>query len=289
MKLKHIIFLAAAALMLYGVSCNEVETIDLKTVPPSQQDPALWAAYLAALNTYKASEHYLTYARMDNAPEVSSSPKDFINILPDSLDFIALRRPLSTFDREDLPEVRAKGTKVLAWADCTQVDASQTLEGALSQIAAYDLDGLVVACSAVPDASTVAALTAKIATLAGKTMIFEGDPAILAAADRERYDYFILDMTSADNVFSVREEVDYALERLGIPASKLLLGTSPSDKINDSQLKSRAALAEVARCVMAYGPLAGLAVFVVTEDYYDPNVAYPRTKEAIAMLNPCAK
>lgn len=284
MKQQLILILAAAAVTLGGAACNKVERIDLKTVRPHEQNPALWAEYLAALSAYKASEHYLTYALMENAPEVSTSPKDFMNILPDSLDFVALTRPLSPYDVQDLPEVRAKGTKVLMRADCTDADGAQTLAAALAQIATYDLDGLVVA-SAAPDAATAAA----IAELpVGKALIFEGNPALLPEAERPRYDYYLFDTSSINNLFTLRDQIDYLVERLGIPARKLLLATTPTDKIDDTSLRAQPALAAIARSVLAYGPLGGLAVNEVQDDYYDPNIAYPRTKEAIAIMNPTA-
>ena len=81
MKLNMITIFAAAALCL-GACDNDVESIDRRTVGPEEQNPELYARYLAALNDYKATDHYLVYARMDNAPAVSTSPKDFMKALP---------------------------------------------------------------------------------------------------------------------------------------------------------------------------------------------------------------
>lgn len=280
---KYIPFLLVALL----ASCTEVETIDRTTLGPEQQNPELYARYLRALCDYKQSAHYLTYARMDNAPESSSSPRDYLHAMPDSLDMIALRRPLSRFDVEDLPAVQAKGTKLLAWADCADAAAAAAaMRAALEQIAAYGLDGLVLSCGATP---LDEALLAQAATLTGKTLIFEGDPSGVAAASRERFDLYILDATAIGNVFALRQEVDYTLDRLGIPASKLLVATTPAGMMDDTALKAQAALPLVARCVMSYGPLAGLAVYDIGKDYYDPSTNYRRTKQAIALLNPAYK
>ena len=278
--LKYPLCLTLASLL--AGACTDIETIDRKVLGPEDQDPALYAAYLEALGEYKSSDHYLTYARMDNAPEVSTSPKDFIDILPDSLDFIALRRPLSQFDAADLAGVKRKGTKVLAWADGTAAEGMQTLDGALEQVAAYDLDGLVVS-GAIPAASMN-----KLTALEGKMLLFEGDPARVASGARDKIDLYILDATNMGNVYDLRLEVDYILDRLGIEASRLLLATNTTATLNDTQLKPQPALALVAACAMAYGPLAGVAVFDVKDDYYDPNMSYPRTREAITFLNPKA-
>lgn len=292
MKLNMILVFAAAALCL-GACDNEMESIDRRTVGPEEQNPELYARYLRALNDYKATEHYVVYARMDNAPAVSTSPKDFMKALPDSLDFVALKNPLSKFDREDLPRVRRKGTRVLAWANCSDATtAAEAVDKALAEVAAYDLDGLVVAFYGTPDAASVAAeasIVPKLAAVKGKKLVFEGNAAFIAAENRDKYDLFILDASQMNNVLTLREEVDYTLQRLGIPASKLLLAATPAGMIDDAQLHEQPALAEVAKCVMAYGPLAGLGVFEIAADYYSPTVNYPRTKAAISMLNPAYK
>ena len=96
MKQITILLASALTLVLSLAACdNEMETIDRRTVGPEAQDPALYAEYLKALSAYKASDHFLTYARMENAPEVSTSPRDYLHAMPDSLDYIALMRPLS--------------------------------------------------------------------------------------------------------------------------------------------------------------------------------------------------
>lgn len=280
---KYIPFLLTALLL---ASCTEVETIDRTTLKPQQQNPELHARYLAALCDYKQSEHFLTYARMDNAPEVSTSPRDYLHAMPDSLDMIALRRPLSRFDLQDLPAVQAKGTKVLAWADCADAaTAAAAVRAALEQIAAGGLDGLVLSCGATP---LDGALLTEAATLTGKTLIFEGDPAAVEASKRELFDLFVLDATGIGNIFALRQEVDYTLDRLGIPASKLLVAAAPTGSMDDTALKAQAALPIVSRCVMSV-PLAGLAVYDIGKDYYDPSTNYRRTKEAIALLNPAYK
>lgn len=290
MKLNILTILAGAAALFLAACDTDMESIDRKTFGPEAQNTELYARYLQALKDYKATEHYVVYARLDNAPAVSTSPKDFMKALPDSLDYIALKNPLSKFDSEDLPRVRRKGTKVLAWADCSDAaSADEAVNKAFSQIDTYDLDGLVVAFYGTPDAAAVAseaAITTKLAALGGKTLIFEGNAAFVSAERRADYDYYILDASQMNNVLTLREEVDYTIQRLGIPAAKLLVATTPAQTIDDNQLKEQPALSEIAKCVMAYGPLAGLAVFDISSDYYSPNINYPQTKAAISMLNP---
>ena len=62
--------------LLLGASCSdwtETETIDNTVRKPWEQDPVLWADYTAALRSYKASEHYLSYARLHNSPSPAAS------------------------------------------------------------------------------------------------------------------------------------------------------------------------------------------------------------------------
>ena len=79
--------------LLLGASCSdwtETENIDNTVLKPWEQDPALWADYTAALRAYKASEHYLSYARLHNSPSPAASEQDFMRCLPDSLDIVTL-------------------------------------------------------------------------------------------------------------------------------------------------------------------------------------------------------
>lgn len=291
MKLNGLLILASVLFGFASAGCDtDNETIDRKVTTPEEQNPALYARYLAALNAYKASEHYVIYTRMDNAPQVSTSPGDFLRALPDSLDYVALNNPLSDFDREDLPGVRAKGTKVLAVADCTDTSgAVAAVDAALTAVATEGLDGVAVVFGGpATDAarSAASAVAAKLVALGGKTVVFDGHPALVAAADRERYDYFIYDTSHSENVSALGRDVDYLTDYLGIPAGKLLLAAAPSQTLVDADLDAQPALVQAARCVLSFGPLAGLAVFGIADDYYHPTSNYVSTREAITYLNP---
>ena len=98
---------------------TDIEPIDQQIIKPDQQDPAQYAAYLAALKAYKASEHYIVYASLANAPAVPGSEKAFLRSLPDSLDIVALENAgnLTEYDIEDIPQAQAKGTKILYTVD----------------------------------------------------------------------------------------------------------------------------------------------------------------------------
>ncbi len=77
----------------------------------------------------KQRKHAVVYARLDNAPEVSTGEKDFLRALPDSIDIVTMRNAdrLSEYDREDMKLVREDyGTKVLYYIDCTAKDKLNT-------------------------------------------------------------------------------------------------------------------------------------------------------------------
>ena len=77
--------LPVAALLL-AAACSdwtETESVENSVRKPWEQDPALWADYTAALRAYKQSEHYLSYARLNNSPAQATSEQDFMRCLPD--------------------------------------------------------------------------------------------------------------------------------------------------------------------------------------------------------------
>ena len=122
--MKQIIIYLILALRIPAAYCftacdTDIEPIDQQIIKPDQQDPAQCAAYLAALKAYKASEHYIVYASLANAPAVPGSEKAFLRSLPDSLDIVALETAgnLTEYDIEDIPQAQAKCTKILYTVD----------------------------------------------------------------------------------------------------------------------------------------------------------------------------
>lgn len=151
------------------------------------------------------------------------------------------------------------------------------------------MDGIVLRYAEVvthESETAAAAIAAKLDGIGDRMLVFEGNASFAALVGKERFTWFVLDVSAAETVFSLRSEVDFTVDYLGIPARKILPATTPSATIADALLEEVPALAEVARCVMAYGPLGGIAVHDVATDYYDALTIYPRTKEAIHILNP---
>lgn len=307
MKQNKILRLAGFVLlfaMLAGLtSCEdwtETETVKNNTKKPWEQDPALWAQYTAALREYKQSEHFIVYARIFNSPEVATSEKDYMRSLPDSLDIVSLANAdnFSAYDREDLSVMREKGTKVLYQVDyaarsgefATTETLGAYLDRVVSDVAANHLDGYsftgIVRIDDPATAAAAALMVSKLSADASKLLVFEGNPLFIAADDRSKIDYFILDTEKTEDVQDVRMQILNATDYAAVPAEKLLLGAEASAKLRDEDKTEFAAIDEMSRRVISYGPLAGLGVYNIGEDYYHSDMNYKTIRQAIQTLNP---
>lgn len=286
--------------LLLGASCSdwtETENIENTVLKPWEQDPALWADYTAALREYKASAHYLSYARLHNSPSPASSEQDFMRCLPDSLDIVSLTNAdnFSAYDAEDMAAMHEKGTKVLYQvdyaarkADFADAAALKTyLDGVIAAVAANGMDGY----SFTTDPLDAAATATIVATLSaarsdGQLLVFEGNPLSVAAADRAKLDFVILDTEKAENTTEVQLQVLNATGYAGIAPEKLLLAAEIDAPLQDEDRTEYAAVELMARCVVEYGPLAGFAAYNIAGDYYHAEMNYQTIRTAIQTLNP---
>lgn len=286
--------------LLLGASCSdwtETENIDNTVLKPWEQDPALWADYTAALRSYKASEHYLSYARLHNSPSPAASEQDFMRCLPDSLDIVTLTNAdnFSAYDAEDLAAMHEKGTKVLYQVDYAARKAEFSgeatlktyLDGVIAAVAANGLDGY----SFTADPLDAAATATIVATLSaarsdGQLLVFEGNPLSVAAADRAKLDFVVLDTETAENTTGVQLQVLNATGYAGIAPEKLLLAAEIDAPLQDADRTEYAAVELMARCVVEYGPLAGFAAYNIAGDYYHAEMNYQTIRTAIQTLNP---
>lgn len=286
--------------LLLGASCSdwtETENIDNTVLKPWEQDPALWADYTAALRAYKASEHYLSYARLHNSPSPAASEQDFMRCLPDSLDIVTLTNAdnFSAYDAEDMAAMREKGTRVLYQVDYATRKAEFSgeaalktyLDGVIAAVAANGLDGY----SFTTDPLDAAATATIVATLSaarsdGQLLVFEGNPLSVAAADRAKLDFVVLDTEKAENTTEVQLLVLNATGYAGIAPEKLLLAAEIDAPLQDEDRTEYAAVELMARCVVEYGPLAGFAAYNIAGDYYHAEMNYQTIRAAIQTLNP---
>ncbi len=286
--------------LLLGASCSdwtETENIDNTVLKPWEQDPALWADYTAALRAYKASEHYLSYARLHNSPSPAASEQDFMRCLPDSLDIVTLTNAdyFSAYDAEDMAAMHEKGTKVLYQVDYAARKAEFSgeaalktyLDGVIAAVAANGLDGY----SFTADPLDAAATATIVATLSaarsdGQLLVFEGNPLSVAEADRAKLDFVVLDTEKAENTTEVQLLVLNATGYAGIAPEKLLLAAEIDAPLQDEDRTEYAAVELMARCVVEYGPLAGFAAYNIAGDYYHAEMNYQTIRTAIQTLNP---
>lgn len=286
--------------LLLGASCSdwtETEAIENTVYKPWEQDPALWADYTAALRAYKQSEHYLSYARLYNSPAQAASEQDFMRCLPDSLDIVTLTNAdnFSAYDAEDMAVMREKGTRVLYQVDYAARKAefagaaalASYLDGVIASVAANGLDGYSFTADPLDAAATASIVsTLSAAKAEGQLLVYEGNPLSVAAADREKLDYVVLDTETAANTTEVRLQVLNATDYAGIAADRLLLAAEIDAPLQDADRTEYAAVSLMARCVVEYGPLAGFAAYNIAGDYYHADRNYSTIREAIQTLNP---
>lgn len=302
-----IICLFAPAMLLAAVSTltscgewNDPEALESEVRNPWEQDPALWAEYTAALRDYKLSAHFITYARLHNSPALATSEQDFMRCLPDSLDIVSLTNAdnFSRFDAEDMAVMREKGTRVLYQVDYASrseefADAAALgayLDGVVAAVATHGLDGY--SFTGVPrvndpsGAAAAALIVSKLAADADKLLVFEGNPLFVAADDHAEIDYFVLDTENIGNVTDLKLKVLHTVGYDGVPAAKLLLAAESGFPFLDGDLVEWDSVEETARHVIPLGPLAGLGVYNIGEDYYHTEMNYSVTRRAIQTLNP---
>ncbi len=117
--LKYTLGTACLFSLLGMTSCDdwtEMESMDLSAPSVEEQNPALYQSYLENLRTYKISDHKYTYVWFDNSEKEPFSRAQHINVVPDSVDVVALMHPnnLSHWEYAEMLEVREKkGTKFI--------------------------------------------------------------------------------------------------------------------------------------------------------------------------------
>lgn len=294
--------LAAACTMTSCDDWTDMEALDKTVERPQEKDPELWAQYTAALREYKQSEHVIIYARLYNSPEVAVSEKDFMRCLPDSLDIVSLTNAdhFSKHDLEDLFVMKEKGIKVLYQVDFAgrteelsdMPKLTDYLDRVIAAVNANRLDGY--AFTGVPklgDAATEAASKLLVTKLSaartdGQLLVFEGNPLFIAPEDRSRIDYFVLDSELTNNATELKMQVFNATGYAAVPAEKLLLAASAGLEFIDEQNGTDAAITSIAERVVTLGPLCGLGVYNIGDDYYNAGMNYKLIRNAIQTLNP---
>ncbi len=286
---------------------NEPETVDMEIRNPKEQDPTLWARYMETLRTYKQSAHFITYTRFDNAAEKPVNEGAYLRSLPDSLDIVSIANSdrITDYDREDIPLLQEKSTRVLYLVDYaaqsgTLPDAAKLgayLDKAVASAAELKLDGF--AFTGIPlyggseaelswRAEAAKLIVSKLSAAAGqdKLLVFEGDPAFLDKADLPKLDWIVLNTADTDNITELKLRVARALSYSGLGKEKLLLGAKMGNQITDENNVEQDAIAAMPDRVASLGPLGGLAIYAVGDDYYHEKMNYGTIRTAIQLMNP---
>lgn len=292
--------LALALLVAFGASsCSdwtEEQPVKQDIVTPGDQDPEKYAQYLETLRSYKKSDHYLVFARMNNAPEVSVSERDFLRSMPDSLDVVSLRYGdrITDYDVEDIPFVQKKGTRILYGfdpAERKEADLALYLNSLIDRVRTLELNGISVVLSTPLSAQDEQMLVNVLSAVAGPgkslLLVFEGNPEVISETNRSMFDYFVLPTSAMPNVLEVKNSILYGNGVCGIALDKIILSTTPDGNIFDSNNKLQKAIPEMARCVVALGPVGGLDVYDIHVDYaLNTEHKYMQVRSAIDLLNP---
>lgn len=298
-KITILILLSTIAMSFALTSCSEwteEETVGQRINGPEDQNPEQYAAYLAALRAYKQSTHYLTFARMNNAPEVSVSERDFLRSMPDSLDIVSLRygEKITNWDVEDIPGVQRKGTRVLygiASDEWVGEDLNTYFKAVIDRMNTLGLDGISIVATRPFGEQEVESLVSILGAVAGsgstKLLVFEGSPEVLSVSARAKFDYFILPTDKSGTAFEIQNTIRYNKVVCDVDLNKILLCALPDGNVFDANNKLQKAIGQVAEYVFSMGPVAGLGVYDIDKDYaLNTECKYKQVREAIKKLNP---
>lgn len=284
---------------------NDIEPVNIDPQHPKDQNPELWARYMESLRVYKQERpHYITYGSFNNGAEQSKNEGAYLRSLPDSLDIVTLANPenITSYDREDIPTLQEKSTRVLYLVDYTAkmtelADATALgswLDKAVATANELHLDGF--AFNGLPlyggtDAEQAARkeaarlIVSKLSAV-NKMLVFEGDPAFVNANDLDKLDYVVMNTAGIESAVSLKIYVANVISTYALPKEKLLLAAKMGTKIVDEENVKQDAVTDMIGRVVSLGPLGGLAIYALGDDYYQTSMNYQSCRTAIQKMNP---
>ena len=303
----HLFLLLA---LLATASCSDwtdQKTVDIDPQHAKEQNPELWARYMETLRRYRQSKHLVTYGSFDNSAEKSKNEGDYLRSLPDSLDIVTPTHPesLTSYDCEDILLLQEKSIKVLYLVDYTAqmpalTDAAKLgawLDKAVAAASQLGMNGFAIkgtplygGTEAEQAARREAAklIVSKLSTAVGdgKLLVFEGDPAFMDAADLNKLDYVVLNTATITSAVDLKLYVAGVIENFSIPKEKLLLSAKINEKLVDEEGEKLDAVTEMTNRVVSLGPVGGLAIYALGDDYYHTKMNYETSRLAIQIMNP---
>lgn len=284
---------------------NDIEPVNIDPQHPKDQNPELWARYMESLRVYKQERpHHITYGSFNNGAEQSKNEGAYLRSLPDSLDIVTLANPenITSYDREDIPTLQEKSTRVLYLVDYTAkmtelADATALgswLDKAVATANELHLDGF--AFNGLPlyggtDAEQAARkeaarlIVSKLSAV-NKMLVFEGDPAFVNANDLDKLDYVVMNTAGIESAVSLKIYVANVISTYALPKEKLLLAAKMGTKIVDEENVKQDAVTDMIGRVVSLGPLGGLAIYALGDDYYQTSMNYQSCRTAIQKMNP---
>lgn len=289
-----------AASLIAGCSpWVQPENKDYPHEPLSLSDQS-YSEYCDALAAWKAGTHYYSYVRFDNNSSSFRGEGNFLRSLPDSLDMVVLMNTeLSASDREDITLLHSKGTRALLRLDfAAQMSAlsdeaslGSALDALVAAVKENGLDGWSFTGEPLytdpwrAQAATLIMQKFVAAKGQGMLIVMEGDPLFVQAADRDKVDLFVLGTEKMKKMSDVRSLVTRATGYGAIPVKKLLLASPLAGSIYDENNNSAGILETLTARVRPLGPLAGLAMYGIEDDYYSPDGNYLTIRSTINELN----
>lgn len=300
------LFLLLALVMTASCSdWNDIETVGIDNQHAQDQNPELWARYLESLRVYKKERpHYITYASFANGIKSPVDEGDFLRSLPDSLDIVTLANAenMTSFDREDIPVLQEKSTRVLYLVDYAQKQPELTdaaslnawLDKAVATATELNMDGFAFngilnygGSEAEQTAQKEAAkqIVSKLSAT-GKLLVFEGDPAFVDAADLSKLNYLVLNTANIEDAVRLKLHVTAMITAYALPKEKVILAAKIGLVLDDENLEPQDAVLEMTNRVVSLGPLCGLAIYAIGDDYYHAQMDYQVSRTAIQTMNP---
>ena len=290
-------------------SCSDLTDQKAVGIDPQhakEQNPELWARYMEALRTYRQSEHFITYGSFDNGTEKPKNEGAYLRSLPDSLDIVTPTHPesLTSYDYEDILLLQEKSIKVLYLVDYTAqmstlTDAAKLgawLDKAIATASQLGMNGFAIkgtplygGTEAEQAARREAAKLIVSKLSAGlrddDLLIFEGDPAFVDTDDLDKLDYVVLNTATIANAVDLKLYVTNVINNLALAKDKLLLSAKVGSKLVSEEGDKLDAVANMTDRVISVGPLGGLAIYNLSDDYFHTGMNYEVTRKAIQMMN----
>lgn len=122
--------LASATLTLTSCSdWTDVDNLKVEYGNVEQENPELYAQYLASLRDYRTTDHTEVYAWFDNSVKVPTSRAHYLRDIPDSIDVVGLLHPdlLTQSELDQIAELKEqKGMKVIYTIDFDRMKSDYT-------------------------------------------------------------------------------------------------------------------------------------------------------------------